>query len=293
MKFVSLIIGGGLAAFFLSLLPALPASASSISIAPLTHQAALKADEDQKGYVDILNPEASDTRVHLKVQAFRQTDNEGSLQFYDDAAVAAGVKLDVTDIILGPNEGARIYFILDASALPSGDVFAVILASTGEVSEDIVSVPSAQAGTLLLLTNGTPPTHHATVSNFSADWLQVGSGITAQIDITNTDPLEGKALGFIPKIQFGINPYHRQTVDGPLIFSGRSRVVDYIQKGNYFGPVVLEASVNGNTQTRLVFAVTGYWQWLAPLIFTALIGLIVCLYWLRKFFLKRASEQGS
>ena len=294
MRFAALIVSGGAAALLMSFLMVVSASASSISIAPLTYQTALKANEDQKGYVDILNPEASDTEVHLKVQAFRQIDNEGSLQFYDDAAIAEGVKLDLTEVLLGPNEGIRIYFILDASVLPSGDVFAAILANTGQASEGVVSVPSAQVGTLLLLTNGTPPAHHATVSKFSADWLQVGSGITAQIDVTNTDPAEGRALGFIPKIQFGVNPYHSQTVDGPLIFSGRSRVVDYIQKGDYFGPVILEASVNGNTQTRLVFAITGYWQWLAPLLFITFIGLVVfCYYWVRKHPLKRAIKQGS
>jgi len=294
MRLFAIGISSGIVAIAISLFLISPVSATSISIAPLTYQTALEASENQKGYVDILNPEASETTVHLKAQAFRQIDNQGSLQFYDDAAIAEGVKLDLTDITLGPNEGVRVYFLLDASALPSGDVFAAILASTGEAGENIVTVPSAQVGTLLLLTNGTPPEHHATVSGFSADWLQIGTGVKAQIDVSNTDPVAGQALGFMPKIQFGINPYHKQTVDGPLIFSGRSRVVEYIQTGNYFGPVMLEATVNGSSQTRFIFAVTGFWQWLAPLLAIGLISLIVLgIYWLKKRPLKQRRKQRS
>lgn len=258
----ALVIMGGI-----NLLSTAPAAADSLSIAPLHYKAKLAAGESKKGMVDITNPSAKPVEIQLHVQAFRQIDDNGGLEFYDSAEVAKGVKLDLTSIALGPHEGARIYFILDGNLLPSGDVFAAILANTVSDTSAAGSIPAAEVGTLLLLENGTPPKHHAKISSLNANWLQFGDAITMEMSVTNTDPAGGVAIGFVPQITFLLKPHGGQTVDGPLLFAGRTRAVDYRHPGDYFGPILLHAEIGGHSQTKLIFAVTGYWRWLAPLLF--------------------------
>lgn len=258
-------------------LPQTAAHAAGISIAPLEYKATLPVNSTQKGHVDIVNPSAEKTKVALRVAAFRQIDNQGDLQFYDSPQLDAGIQLDLTDISLGPHEGARIYFELDASKLPKGDVFAAILATTLQ-NNLVEGLPSAQVGSLLLLENGTAPAHHATIQQLQANWLQFGSAVTMQMTVANTDPTNGEAIGFVPKLQLGVRPYTSKVINGPLVFSGRNRTVDYRQEGNYFGPLLLRASTGQSHQAIWVFAVTGFWQWLAPLMFIAIVAVLVGLW---------------
>ncbi len=281
-KFIILTIGAIGVLVGSSLLPR-TAAASGMSIAPLEYKATLKNDEFKKGYVDIVNPTLSTIDAELSVQAFRQINDQGGLEFYDNPAIASGIKLDLDNVELGPGEGARIYFQLDASKLPSGDVFAAIFAGPAANKKGVLSVPSARVGTLLMIENGTPPPHHAEVQNIDTNWLQIGDEVTARLLVKNTDPSGGSALGFSPKINIALSPYSSRSVDGPLVFAGRSREVSYREVGSYFGPLLISASINGKSTSRLVFAITGYWRWLAPLI---LVILAIVLVVLRRFIMR-------
>lgn len=271
---LSMLVGGSLLAQ--------TAAASGMSIAPLEYKSTLKKGEFKKGYVDIVNPTSSAIDAELSVQAFRQINDQGGLEFYDNPAIASGIKLDLENIELGPGEGARIYFRLDASKLPSGDVFAAIFAGPAANKKGVLSVPSARVGTLLMIENGTPPPHHAEVQKIDTNWLQIGDAVTARLLVKNTDPSGGSALGFSPKINIALSPYSSRSVDGPLVFAGRAREVSYREAGNYFGPLLISASINGKSTSRLVFVVTGYWRWLAPLILVVLGVILVILRWLLK-----------
>ena len=288
MRRLILTISASLIVMGLGLLWAKPAAADSLSIAPLEYTATLKQGSTEKGHVDIVNPSAQQVHIQLHVSAFRQINNQGGLQFYDDSTITNGVKLDLTDVELGPHEGVRVYFLLDSSKLPSGDVFAAIFATTVSPNKLIESIPAAQVGSLLLLENGTPPAHHAAIQHFQANWLQIGSAITMQMTIANTDATNGAAIGFTPQLQLKVQPYTSKTVQGPLVFSGRSRVVDYRQEGNYFGPLLLNASTGQSQQTTLIFAITGFWQWLAPLLALLLAAAFYTLWITRK---KRFQKQ--
>lgn len=252
-------------------------AASGMSIAPLEYRASLGAGEFKKGYIDVVNPDATTIVVQFSVQAFRQVDNQGGLQFYDNPAITKGVQLDLESVELGPREGARVYFQLDASSLPSGDVFAAIFATSEPNKQNVLTLPSARVGTLLMIQNGTPPKHHAEVAAIDTDWLQIGDAVTARLLIKNTDPSGGSAIGFSPTIDVALQPYTMRSVNGPLIFAGFSREVIYRQPGNYFGPLVINASIDGISATRLVFVVTGFWRWLAPLILVAIVLVLVVL----------------
>lgn len=251
------------------------AGAQSLQIRPTIYQnITLGAGEKKKGFVDISNPTAQAQIVDLDVQAFRQTDDAGSLAFYDDAQVKAGVQLDLSQVELGGHEAIRVYFLLDGTKLPNGDVFAAIFAQTAPSSG--AAAQSVRVGTLLALTNGTPAPHRADITNLNAAPFQMGEAVTATMSVTNPAK-NGEATGFFPEITVDLQPYSSKKVTGPLVFAGRTRTIDYRQAGNYFGIVRLQATAGGNGQARLIFVMTGYWRWLAPLIVAVGIAVLALL----------------
>lgn len=240
-------------------------NAQSIAIAPLVYDnAVLAAGEIKKGYVDLSNPQYASQTVQLQVKAFRQTDDQGSLEFYSDERVARGVRLDLDQVTLDARGAMRVYFLLDGSKLPTGDVFAAILASTIPQSTGAMA-QSASVGTLLVIQNGTPPSHRADIVGLTTSWVQIGDGLSASMKLHN--PADSKsATGFFPSIRVATQPYGATTVKGPLLFAGRTRSVEYRQNGDYFGPIYLKASSGSSEKGQIVFAVTGYWRWLAPVL---------------------------
>lgn len=242
---------------------------SSLKIAPQSYEATLQKAEVKKGYVDVSNPTSETTRVKLEVQAFRQIADDGSLEFYDSEQVSAGVKLDFETMTLAPREAYRVYFLLDGNKLPQGDVFAAIFASTIPDAGP-GSAQALRVGTLLILQNGTPSAHVANVVSFSTSWLQMGDGLSSSIVVTN--PADPKSsTGFYPNITVSTAPYGSRGVKGPLLFVGRTRTVEYKTPGDYFGPIWFGANIGDSKQGQFIFAVTGYWRWLAPLLLVLLV----------------------
>ncbi len=239
-------------------------SAASLKIAPQSYESSLQKGEVKKGYIDISNPESTSVRIKLEVQAFRQIDDQGSLEFFDSEQIKAGVKLDFETMTLGPREAYRVYFLLDASKLPSGDVFASLFASTIP-ADGAGSRQATRVGTLLLLQNGTPPARNATISTFVSKFFQVGDGLSAVIKVTNPAG-DKQATGYVPNLTISTAPYGSKNVKGPLVFAGRTRTVNYATTGNYFGPMWFAAQTGDSSKGKLIFAVTGYWRWLAPLL---------------------------
>ena len=258
------------------------AHAESLKIAPLIYDdVVLGKGEIKKGFVDISNPENARQAVQLSVKAFRQIDNDGGLEFYTDERVAAGIKLDFDKITLDNRGAFRVYFVLNGAKLPEGDVFAAILASTVPDGQ-AAAAQSVSVGTLLTIQNGTPVSRRAEITSLFASWLQIGDGLSATMYVRN--PADPKTnTGFYPSIGVAAQPYTNTTVKGPLLFAGRTRLVDYRQAGNYFGPVYLKASIGDSQKGRLVLAVTGYWRWLAPVV--VIIGVITLVVF-RRFSLR-------
>lgn len=250
-----------------------PAQAASIKIAPLLTNDTLKKGEKKLGHVDISNPTGSTTVVRLNVQSFRQIDGQGSLQFFDSQQIEAGVRLDLEKIELKAYETARIYFLLDGTKLPSGDVFAAIFARTASpASKQAGTARGAQAGSLFVIVNGTPSAHEAEISGLQTGWVQLGDGLTADVSVKNTaEP--NLSTGFFPTINVATKPYSQTEVRGPLVFAGMTRQIDYRQPGNYFGPLLLSVTTGSSSRSQLVFAVTGFWRWLAPLLLVVIIVL--------------------
>lgn len=236
--------------------------AANLQVQPTLYRESLQPTEKKKGYIDIANPSGEIVTVHFSVSAFRQSDDKGALTFHDNEQVVEGVKLDLSSVDVKPRENVRLYFLLDGTKLPSGDVFAVIFAT---IDSARLGVASARVGTLLVLQNGTPSSHEAAVDDISAPLFQVGESIEAVIRIRNTAPSE-QATGFFPSLHVSLAPYSSRTVDGPLIFAGHSRTIAYREPGNYVGPMRVTVTTGSSTKYAYVFAVTGYWRWAAPVI---------------------------
>jgi hypothetical protein len=250
-----------------------PSGALSLRTAPLSYDAVLAKGESKKGAIDITNTGNELAEIKIAVQAFRQVDDSGSLEFYPDEQIAAGVRLDYTEATLGPKETLHLIFLLDGTKLPTGNVFAGIFATTRSASLSGVA-QAVQVGTLLMIQNGTPMSQEVVVGQLDAPFFQVGDAVTATISLKNmSDPKRN--TGSFPNITVALKPYTEKTIKGPLIFAGRARMVEYRHPGDYFGFIPLKVTVGGSSKAIPVFAVTGYWRWLAPLIGVAAVVFIV------------------
>lgn len=264
---VALVVAFGLAISFI------PASthASSLSIQPALVTSKMSVGEKQKGYVDVVNPSSQKIVVGFSVQAFRQTNNAGELEFYDSPIISRAIQLDITQVELGSHEAVRLYYLVDGSLLPEGDVTAGIFASI-QPNRVLAATQTARVGTLLVLQHGNKPKPYLAVNNFSAPALQFGGAIKLDFSVKNETP---PASAVFPSIAIDMAPYGRQIVTGPLIMSGVERSITYNKSGNYFGPIRITIQAGDSKSTRWVFAVTGFWQWLAPLVTIAICAFVI------------------
>lgn len=238
------------------------AGAMSLKISPLQYDVSLNDGEIKKGFVDITNPGNDAETVEVKVQAFRQTDNNGSLEFYDDSRVSEGVLLDYSEAEIGARETLHLAFSAESKELPAGNVFAAILASTKPKVQTALA-QSVRVGALLFITNGKPVTNEATVNDITVPLFQFGNGLGAHFSLQHTTK---DGTGFFPTVTVSVAPYSTDTVTGPLVFPGRSRQVDYVKTGSYFGIVKYTIATATSKQVAYSFVMTGYWRGVVPIV---------------------------
>lgn len=249
------------------------ASAASLKLSPLKYDVPLAAGETKKGFVDIANTSAAAETVELSVQAFRQTDNNGSLTFYDSEAIAAGVLLDYSEVEIGPKEVLHLAFVVDSSKLPAGNVFAAIFAST-KPGADSGAAQSVRVGSLLFITNGASSQHHARVEQLRVAPFQFGDTLDAAFALHNTgDPKT--TSGFFPEVNVRLFPYAQGTVRGPLVFPGVTRQVDYTKRGSYFGLVKYIVKTPDSVAIAYSFVITGYWRVVVPGILALVAAIVI------------------
>ncbi len=266
---------------------AAPVSAASLTISPLRYDAELAAGEKKKGFVDVTNPSAQEVNVTLSVQAFRQINDDGALEFYDSKIVREGVALDYSEVTLGPRETIHLAFLLDGSKLASGDNFAAIFASSVP-SENGAGEQTVRVGTLLIISNATPSAHDAVIQNLSGQFLQFSDGLRVSFEVRNTAN-EGAATGFSPVITVKAWPHIHDTVTGPLVFAGRTRTVDYVKQGNYLGLMAVRVATGDSEQVTYRLLITGYWRLLLPILVVAL-GITI---WFARYVRKRSGNSGK
>jgi len=243
-------------------------SALSLKVAPLSYDVTLKKGEKLKGVIDISNPTGEKVRVKTSAQAFRQVDDTGSLQFFDHEQVSAGVQLDLDEFELGPREAIRMYFQLDSTKLPSGDVFAAIFFTTEPDKPKTGVGQSVRLGTLLNIVNGTPGARDAEVKSLNTGFIQFDDVIRGSYVIKNTgDP--AKTTGFYPEIKLRVLPIGEQrTQTGKLVFAGLTRQNTFELKAPWIGFYRVSAQYEASEQSRWVFVVQ-------PRALVALLGIIL------------------
>lgn len=265
------------------------AHALGLKVAPLEYRTTLKTGDKQKGFIDISNPSDQKVTVRSSVQAFRQTDNQGTLQFYDDEQVAAGTRLDLDEFELGPKEAVRMFFILDSTKLPSGDVFEAIFFTTNPTKPTVGMGEQIKLGTLLSIVNGAPGPRDAVITDVKLPFLQFDSSVRGTYTIRNTaDP--HAATGFYPTVSLRAQPFGERTQQrGKLVFAGRSRQNSFRVDTPPIGLYKVSVGYRNGVQSRYVLVMT-------PLAIMATIGSVVGLIVLRKLMLwyrGRSSNAGN
>ena len=181
--------------------------AGAVTVAPLSYAVELANGQQKKGFIDITNTEPTKTKYLFNVQAFRQLNSAGDLQFYENATIAQGILLDYATYELQPNQTLRLYFVADGTKLPAGDSFAAIFAEPAPRA-GVASAAVARVGTILTIQNGTPTERKAQITKLAVPFVQIGSAITGNYSIKNTsDPT--KSAGFVPQVELTVSPFRQ------------------------------------------------------------------------------------
>lgn len=254
--------------------------AESLRIQPLQYQAELKKGERKKGHVDITNPSNEPVEARFYVEAFRQTDNKGNLTFFKSEQLEKGLLLDYDSVTIGARQTLRLFFIADGTKLPTGDVFGAIFAETLPLTPTGANT-TVRVGSLIMLTNQTPGLRAVEITEFSVPFFQVGATVQGDMTLKNPAP-KNAATGFFPMIDINMTPWGGSLKrQGPLIFAGNTRTVEFDIPSNAFGFYEVSVQANNARKTASVFLITGWWQIIAPLILVVATALIITAkkYW--------------
>lgn len=267
--------------------PPVWASAPALKVSPLKYQEIIPADTPKLGFIDVSNPSDVTIRVVSEVQAFRQLNLEGDLEYFPDQRLADGIKLASTDFELGSREAARIGFTIDPLKLGKGGAFGAVFFRTvppaSQAGDGSTITTSVRVGTLLVLNVGNEIKAEGKMRKLSLPWLQIGPGLAGTLEYANTASLAG-AVAFNPALDIKAGPWGRASrVEGPLVLPGNTRRMEFAKPGSYLGilPVSITDNVTGQKHRAWVLAVTGYW----PRVLV--IGLFMAMglgwrYWRRK-----------
>jgi hypothetical protein len=288
---LTVLVFPGIASVLVVLLARSPAHAAlpELRITPLRYDQHLELGRPGTGVIDASNPTGSTIHVAFQVQAFRQINDRGELEYYDDERIAAAITPAIPEFDLGPREAIRTRFTIDPGKLGPGGAYAVIFLRTIDPDTSPGQVnTSARVGTLLILDVGPGGTKSGRITSLVAPRFVYGRpNLTANVTYANTGDTQ-QSLAFAPRLTSTLGWYGRpQPHAGPFVFPGRSRSGSVvIATGNHAGlmPLTLRDTVGGSRPaTHWAFVVTGFWAWLLPLILLAIIlGLTPAKWWTKK-----------
>ena len=270
------------------------AAAPSLKLTPLKYQEIIPADKAKLGFIDVANPSDGPVHVVSAIQAFRQVNLEGDLEFYADDKIANGIQVATTDFELGPREAARIGFTVDPLKLGVGGVYAAVFFRTvpPEESAPLSHIAtSAKVGTLLILNIGGEIKPEGSIKTVKVPRWNFGQGLSGTIEYANTATLR-EAIAFNPSLDFKVGPWGKPSkVDGPLVMPGNTRRFEFSKPGSYLGlfPLTLSDSVTHQTRTVWVFAATGFWR----LVLILLLALLAIRFIVAKYLPRRSRPRRS
>lgn len=228
-------------------------SALSLRVTPLEYRTELAKGEIKKGFIDISNPSAEKMIIKTSVQSFRQTDDIGSVQFFDSEQLSEGIRLDLDEFELGPREAVRMYFLIDGKKLPTGDVFGGIFFTTGPAKATIGTGQSVKLGTLLSIVNGTPGSRKAEVKAIKLPSFQFDTKIHGSYIIKNTGDSQ-TSTGFYPKVNLSLSPFgEKRSQTSKLVFAGRTRENTFTVNAPPFGFYNVKVAYGDSVQSKWIF----------------------------------------
>lgn len=252
-----------------------PVDAISLKINPPDYRITLKSGEKQKGVIDVGNPTGAAVKVSTSVQGFRQIDDQGNLEFYDDQTIRQGVLLDFDNFELGPNETMRMYFLVDGAKLPEGDVYAAVFFTTVPSDRSVGVTQSVRLGSLLSIVNGKPGERKADVTKLEVPFVQFGDQVIGTYAVKNTSK-PGTTTGFYPDVKITLNPFEtKQANASKLVFAGRERSNDFTINSSRFGFYKVRVEYNGNAREAWVLMLNPVGLVILGLGFVALISYFV------------------
>lgn len=255
----------------------LPAHATpaplSLKLAPLQYREVIPLGKSKVGYVDVSNPTQSKLVLKTDVQAFRQIDSDGNLAFYPSEALRAGITTDLTEFELGPREAVRVKFSVDPNKLPRGGVYGALFFNTvpakaNENGTEVVA--SARIGSLLILDIGGGGTKDGHAAKIQLPFINVGDGIHGSFDYQNT-ATGSQPVAFNPALQLKVGYFGKPLkLTGPLVLPHSTRHIQIDKKGSFIGFIPVKilgtTSVTGRDSTIYVWAITGYWRYIAAIL---------------------------
>lgn len=266
------------------------AFAQSLQIQPLLYRESFKPGEVKKGFINVSNGGASTVTLVTEVKAFKQVDDQGTLQFFDSLQASQAITPDLQEFELKPREALRLYFAVDSKKLPGGDNFAALFVRTkGNVRSGVVAA-NVRVGTLMVIENGQPGPREAAITDVNGKFFQWGGGVEAEVLVKNTaDP--AKTTAFFPSVRASLKPFGGNTMvseppASPLIFAGITRKIDVSIPANVIGVYRLDVTAGQNTDSRWVVLVTGWWRWVV--IAALIVGPALLSWW----WLNRLKQQS-
>jgi hypothetical protein len=246
------------------------AEGTSLQQAPLIYRASLHAGSPQRGHIKVSNPTDAAITVQSQVQAIHQSGNQGELIFYDAPSLLPAITLSHEKVTINAHKSVDFNFLINPDKLPAGGVYAAIffrtIPQTAAKSNAIQN--SVRIGTLLLLQNGTTATAKGRITDFHVPWLTYGSRVNGTITYLNTG-----SLALNPNLMLHAGFTSPQTITGPYILPASLRIFPVEITGNHLGliHITVDGSNPQTTSSRWLIAITGFWQWLLPILLLATI----------------------
>lgn len=271
-----------------ALLVSAQTGAVGLAAVPGEYRVELAQDEKKKGFIDVRNPLGEEVTVNVSVQGFRQANNEGNLEFFENPDLREGILVDLDSFSLKANETMRMYFMVDGTKLPKGDIFGAVFFTTKPVKQSGVS-EAVRVGTLLSIVNGQPGERKAEVTELSSSFLQLNNELTGWYSIKNTSNNSARN-GFYPRVDVSLNPFmvHKEQ-DSSLVFAGKERKNNFsLDIGSRLGLYSLKVKHGDSSREKLVFVATGFWRYVVAVAFLTIVAGIV--YIVRILFRKKRSS---
>lgn len=264
----------GLALMISALSGASTTHALGLKVAPLEYKTTLKENDRQNGVIDVSNPSGQRVKVRTSVQAFKQIDDDGGLQFYDDQLVTKGIRPDVGEFELGPREALRMSFIIDGSLLPEGDVYAAIFFTTDLAKPRNGVGQLVRVGTILSIVNKTLGSRSAVITDVNMPFLQFSDVVGGTYKVKNTG---AASSGFYPTVKVSDWPSGaKKDVESSLVFGGRERRNDF-RLSTGFGIHYVKVGYKGSEKGQWVVTAAP-WMVITLVMVLLIIGIELLLY---------------